>query len=141
MTIFDIRPYSFWRDLHRASYHGWAHLGKDTPRSVCELYLLRAVNSRLRYELSCVLAQLDATNQRRGEEWYRMNERHTKVCDLAAERGRQLQWALLAIKMGTVPNPPISSETPIASINTPASGETCEIGGVACATMNGGNNV
>lgn len=40
MTIFDIKPYSFWRNLHRASVYGWVHRGHDTPRTVLRLYLL-----------------------------------------------------------------------------------------------------
>lgn len=100
MTIFDIKPYSYWRNLHKSAYRGWKNLGQDTPRTVIEIDLLRRVNERLNYELGRTLQQLDATNQRRGEEYHRMNERLTAACDLAAERGRQLQWALLAVKMG-----------------------------------------
>lgn len=40
MTIFDIKPYSFWRNLHRASVYGWIHRGHDTPRTVLRLCLL-----------------------------------------------------------------------------------------------------
>lgn len=52
MTIFDIAPMSYWRRLYRVAYYDWLHKGKDTPRGVCEIVLLREVNRRLRRELA-----------------------------------------------------------------------------------------
>ena len=43
MTIFDIKPYSFWRNLHKTAYRAWANLGQDTPRTVLRLYLLEYI--------------------------------------------------------------------------------------------------
>lgn len=43
MTIFDIKPYSFWRNMHKTAYRAWAKLGQDTPRTVLRLYLLEHI--------------------------------------------------------------------------------------------------
>lgn len=43
MTIFDIKPYSVWRNMYKAAFHGWVHLGQDTPRTVLLLYLLEHI--------------------------------------------------------------------------------------------------
>lgn len=144
VTIFDIKPYSYWRNLHKAAYRGWENLGQDTPRIVIEVDLLRQVNQRLRWELGCALQQLDATNQRRGQEWHRMSKRLTEACDLAAERGQQLRWAQFAAKvahmayqLATVPDPPISHETPVLGPDTPASGGGAEIAAILPATQEG----
>ena len=51
MTIFDIKPYSFWRDMHRTAFRGWANLGQDTPRTVLRLYLLEYL---LRYQQNII---------------------------------------------------------------------------------------
>lgn len=58
MTIFDIRPYSFWRNLHRASVYGWVHRGHDTPRTVLRLYLLEYI---VQYQ-SDIIGRLTAQN-------------------------------------------------------------------------------
>jgi len=137
MTIFDIKPMSYWRCKYKNALYNWEHIAGESPRAVIEIDLLRQVNQRLRWELGCVLQQLDATNQRRGEEWHRMSKRLAEACDLAAERGRQLRWALLAVKWGTVPEPPNFAETPAASTNTPADGGNAEIGDILQATREG----
>ena len=61
MTIFDIRPYSFWRNLHRASVYGWVHRGHDTPRTVLRLYLLE-------YLIEHQRRLIDALSQQNGPE-------------------------------------------------------------------------
>jgi hypothetical protein len=43
MTIFDIKPYSFWRNMYRAAFRGWVNLGQDTPRTVLRLCLLEYI--------------------------------------------------------------------------------------------------
>lgn len=148
MTIFDIQPYSFWSDLHRSAHHAWVHLGRDTPRSVCELTLLREVNRRLLIDNRRLAADLAETAARlSAEQRYRQrgvlhrNERILAALNLlnaAMEDDRRLVADLTRIEPSETPPCNVS---PLARANTPASGETCEIGGVACATMNGGDNV
>lgn len=154
MTIFDIKPYSFWRNLHRAAHHAWAHLGKDTPRSVCELTLLREVNRRLLIDnrrLAADLAEAAARNrvEQRNlrREVARLTQRLDAANDLAAQRSRLLseimreneRMAAQLARIDAIETPPCNVFAR-ASINTPASGETCEIGGIACATQEGGDD-
>lgn len=155
MTIFDIQPYSFWSDLHHSAHHAWAHLGRDTPRSVCELTLLREVNRRLLIDnrrLAADLAETAARNrvEQRNlrREVARLTLRLDAANDLAAQRSRLLSEIMrenerMAAQFARVEpsETPPCNVSPLARANTPASGETCEIGGVACATMNGGDNV
>lgn len=68
MTIFDIKPYSFWRNLYRASVYGWVHRGHDTPRTVLRLYLLE-------YLIEHQRRLIDALSQQNGPESRRTSVR------------------------------------------------------------------
>lgn len=138
MTIFDIKPMSYWRRV----YTNARAVCEDTPRTVVEVDMLVRINRRLIADRDLAIEQLDATNQRRGEEWHRMSQRLTEACDLAAERGRQLQWARQEIAflhqaLRNLQNGAESHETTPASTNTPANGANAELGGILPATREG----
>lgn len=122
MTIFDIKPYSYWRNLHKSAYLGWLNLGQDTPRTVIEVDLLRRCNELLSYELGRVLQQLNATDCRRSEEWGRVIGHIGLICPMNSP---------------TEPNPPNFVETTVASTNTPANGANAELAAILPATREG----
>ena len=95
MTIFDIKPYSFWRNLHRASVYGWVHRGHDTPRTVLRLCLLEYI---VRYQQDII----ERLNQQNGPETPRTDVRRNTP---ASGVTHEIAAILPATKEGEVTEP------------------------------------
>lgn len=90
MTIFDIKPYSYWRQRHRQAHDVWLVTCGDTPRTVLRLEMLHLINERQRQQIDTLTrenASLRTQHQHLVAEYMKLLALSSEVALLIAQIG------------------------------------------------------
>lgn len=147
MTIFDFKPYSYWKHIWTVAYVNWDTGLGDCPRTTMRVELLRLVNERQRREIEDLQSSLRDAEMEKAH-WFtyarntekELSEENARLLiahNLVLEEYLKLHAASMELHRlvtQTIQNAPNSCETHVLRPDAPASTPTHEIEPLAAAT-------